>query len=710
MIANGNGTTNTNTKDYQYGVWLGNYFKDLPNIVWSSGNDFQCSNSTAAKNDVLSVANGIASTDPAALQTLEADYCSGLGYTCEGSTALTDTGTQGGEGGTPQSTGWSSRATINGAYTYAPAYGELRVARGQSPTMPAFLSESNYETETDGGTDGCTTVRNCRLQEWWTMTSGGAGQLYGCACTTHLSNANYPNGMDTPGVTQLGYQTTLLNSLGQWYNLIPDTTHRLITAGYGTCPTTGSIASVTCVTDAQTPDRTLALAYDPTGTTLTVDFTQMSGDMITRWYDPTNGSFHNVTGSPFSLADGSVSIPTPGTNGAGNADWVLVIQDNRGALLPCDLNATPANFTTQVSAATSGQTICLGAGTYSQWGGGTSKKLTIEPQAGVTASFCFDLYSTSHLVILGGHTTYDSSAPGITNNCATWIEASSSNVLVEGLAETCNNPTGACLEIDNNGPEGVNYNVFHDLLYPNTTQAALRLYGGVTESYLLHAEYNLFRDGGEHSIEPAGATAIGNDFINVSGHTAGDPRHTDWFFWGSAALPPGNVILGSYGNNTPGGLNCTQGIFDGDGTSPNIIEDNVVIGCDTHELNVAGDNAGSQIDHNTVTPGGEECGSKANPPGPSLSFIRDNYFQSGINWGGTTCSLSQDANNMSYPSYGLISSGSDFIGSPGFAGGTNPATYAGYALATGSPGSHRATDGTDVGARVALYPRPTGLP
>ena len=64
---------------------------------------------------------------------------------------------------------------------------------------------------------------------------------------------------------------------------------------------------------------------------------------------------------------------------------------------------------------------------------------------------------------------------------------------------------------------------------------------------------------------------------------------------------------------------------------------------------------------------------------------------------------------MSWPSFGQIHSRSDFIGIPQFVGGSSPNTYAGYALAAGSPGKGKASDGGDVGARVALYPRPPGL-
>jgi hypothetical protein len=44
-------------------------------------------------------------------------------------------------------------------------------------------------------------------------------------------------------------------------------------------------------------------------------------------------------------------------------------------------------------------------------------------------------------------------------------------------------------------------------------------------------------------------------------------------------------------------------------------------------------------------------------------------------------------------------SGQNFNGTPQFVGGSNPTTYAGFALASSSPGKGRASDGSDVGAR-----------
>jgi hypothetical protein len=193
---------------------------------------------------------------------------------------------------------------------------------------------------------------------------------------------------------------------------------------------------------------------------------------------------------------------------------------------------------------------------------------------------------------------------------------------------------------------------------------------------------------------------VGNDFLNV-GSGSNDPRHTDaiQFFGG-----PGKLIEGNFVDT------CSQGIDAFDGSNGNTLQDNVIIGCTVHSLSTYADTPGSLVAHNTVIGrGGEECGAKSGSPA-SRTQIRDNILQQGINWGGVPCVPSLDTRNMSWTGYGQIHSASDFIGKPVFVGGANPTTYAGYALAAGSPGRGQATDGGDVGARVSLYPRPAGLP
>lgn len=312
LANNGNGTA-TSGADFAYGQYLGTTFGDLNNIIWISGNDFQCIGTTADNNDAQAVANGIHNTDPSALETLESDECGSP--SCSSSTLKTTANA---------STGWSSIAALNGTYGYNPSYAAVNTAFGQTTTQPVFMEEANYDGEALSGMDGGTDpiLRN---QEWWTMTSGAAGDLYGCGCTDRIAAGWTTGGIDTTGVQQLGYQTNLLNSI-DWQNLVPDTSHTLVTSGTGTCPTTGLMASVNCVTAALDSASKVGLIYDPQDTSFTVAMSKFATtNVVARWYDPTTGTYSNATGTPFANTGSHTFTPT-GTNNAGDNDWVLLLQ------------------------------------------------------------------------------------------------------------------------------------------------------------------------------------------------------------------------------------------------------------------------------------------------------------------------------------------------------------------------------------------------
>ena len=318
---NGNGTTGSSNADYQYGAYLGTTFADLNNVMWLSGNDFPCNTTTADNNDVLAVVNGIKSTDPGAFQTGEIGACPLSGYNCADSS---------GGSYSAETASWAAVVDLNGAYTYGPAYKTVRAAYGDPGTQPAFLLESNYE---DGNfspvIDTCVNIRDCRLQEWWTMTSGATGQLYGNWDCINMDNSSLNlTTCDSPAAAELKLQTDLLNTI-HWQDLVPDSNGagHLITSGGGTCPASGSIVAVDCVTAALTSDATLGLIYDPTGNTITVALSKMAAGKSTtaRWFDPTNGTFSSIVGSPFADS-GTHSFATPGTNSARDTDWVLVLQ------------------------------------------------------------------------------------------------------------------------------------------------------------------------------------------------------------------------------------------------------------------------------------------------------------------------------------------------------------------------------------------------
>ena len=110
----------------------------------------------------------------------------------------------------------------------------------------------------------------------------------------------------------------------QWFRLVPDQTHKVVTAGYGTFAPNANVGLSNYVTTAATTDGKLAVSYLPAGGAPVVDIAHFAGRVRARWYDPTNGTFRPVTGSPFRNAD-KVRLRTPGKNADGDSDWVLVL-------------------------------------------------------------------------------------------------------------------------------------------------------------------------------------------------------------------------------------------------------------------------------------------------------------------------------------------------------------------------------------------------
>ena len=294
MVANGA------VKCRAYGQYLGNRYKNFPNIIWFHGNDFQ--GWQTANNDavVRAVALGIHDMDTNHLQTIELNY--------QVSSSLDDTN-------------WAPIVGLNAAYTYFPTYAEVLHSYNQSSSMPAFMVEANYEFENLAGP--VTTAPILRKQEYWALLSGAAGQLYGNHYTWQFASGWQTN-LDTPGAIQMSYLEALFEPRA-WYNLVPDTNHTVVTAGYGTSSSTVTVSTNDYATAARTADGTLVMVYLPALRTLTVNMSKLSGPAVAQWYDPAGGSYVQISGSPFTNS-GSRNFTPPGNNSDGDGGWVLLLE------------------------------------------------------------------------------------------------------------------------------------------------------------------------------------------------------------------------------------------------------------------------------------------------------------------------------------------------------------------------------------------------
>ena len=287
-----------------YGEYLGNRYKRFPNIVWLNGNDFR--NWQNRENDavVRAVAEGIKSTDPRSLQTIEFNPPTG--------SSLDD----------PT---WAPIVSINSTYVYAPTYIQMLHSYDQRPIVPTYLVEAHYDLERVANDYGTPPV--LRREEYWTMLSGGKGQIYGNAYTwTFMPGWKF--NLDTVGVTQLMIWHQFFSSL-PWKDLVPDQAHKVVTAGLGTYGNLQTrVSQNDYCTVSRTPNGSLVVAYMPTAREITVNMASLKAPAYAQWFDPTDGTYTAIPGGPFANT-GTRQFSPPGQNGDGDSDWVLLLKASR---------------------------------------------------------------------------------------------------------------------------------------------------------------------------------------------------------------------------------------------------------------------------------------------------------------------------------------------------------------------------------------------
>jgi hypothetical protein len=287
-----------------FGRYLGERFKKFANILWMSGNDFQSWRD--AKNDdaAVALAAGIRETDPRHPHTVELNY--------EVSGSLDD----------PK---WAPLIDVCSSYTYYPAYAQVSRDYNRTNFLPVIMIESDYEFERDS------TPAVLRRIEYWSILAGGCGQVYGSGPTWPFAK-NWKEALESTGSVQMANVKALFEPL-RWQDLVPDQDHKVVIAGYGAfdgASNEGNHYAMTSdyVTTGRTPDGSLVVAFMPSLRPLKVDMSRLAGPVTARWYDPSNGAFQSIKGSPFPNSGKPNFIP-PGRNADGDGDWVLVLQAGR---------------------------------------------------------------------------------------------------------------------------------------------------------------------------------------------------------------------------------------------------------------------------------------------------------------------------------------------------------------------------------------------
>lgn len=287
---------------YAFGQYLGNRYKRFSNVMWLSGNDFN--NWTIPSDDTLvqAVAKGIRSVVPWQLQTVELHVRT--------SSSFDD----------PR---WVPLSDLNSTYTYSPTYIQMLHSYNQKPVKPDYLVEAHYDWENVGTPPDFGTPNVLRREDYWTLLSGGVGQFYGNKYTWSFADG-WQSHIDTPGVDQLKIWKEFFSSI-PWQDLVPDQDHSVLTGGFGSFGDVDArVSESDYATAAKTADGGFIVVYMPTNRAITINMAALKSSGRARWFDPSNGTYQSISGSPFANS-GSRDFAPPGKNHDGDGDWVLLL-------------------------------------------------------------------------------------------------------------------------------------------------------------------------------------------------------------------------------------------------------------------------------------------------------------------------------------------------------------------------------------------------
>jgi hypothetical protein len=311
-------TNNVNTRDvcYKFGLYIGNRYKNRKNIFWVVGGDYFPPRGSEGEARLQKFMEGIKAAG--ATQLWAGDWNAPCLSTDEPA--------------------FASAMDLNAVYTYGSkdrngiTYEEARTAYNDSPPRPAYLKETGYEDE--GWMPG--DPASVRKYQYWAILGGStAGGFFGNRDIWEFATSGWWSGYKfghRPWQSALGSAGSLdMMRLGQlldavpWYNLVPSgiAGMKTLVTGAG-----GNYGTADYVAAAATPDGKMLLAYIPPAaiksSSVTIDMTQLRGEVRARWFDPASGNYTEIPG-PFPVT-GKREFSTPGKNSGGATDWVLVLR------------------------------------------------------------------------------------------------------------------------------------------------------------------------------------------------------------------------------------------------------------------------------------------------------------------------------------------------------------------------------------------------
>lgn len=388
--------------------------------------------------------------------------------------------------------------------------------------------------------------------------------------------------------------------------------------------------------------------------------------------------------------------------------FILTVFSQLTRAQTCNLNATTANFSSQLAAAQPGQTLCLATGNYGTFNGVTksSPGVTITKAAGATPTMSIFFGNTpavawlilDHLTISGGLIS------GAINNVTFQNNSWTDKLVIWGKGP--NNGCSACVDLNNSNIvfNGEDFNMAANQSGTGGFEGRVQLADGGATPWGVTFKNSKFHSGCADGIQISGNNAAwgatigpGNEFFNLLQGSCG-PHIDSIQFVGTGAIGP--VIDGNYFHDD------STGIVGYDYANDATITNNVLERISTAVL--GGQQTGI-VFHNTVYDNVISCG--VTHQGNACNATITNNISTGLLFVGTN-----PPNDYNLCTQGPCggSGTHNLTGTPTYVGGSSPSTYAGFALTSSSLGHAAGSDGKDMGTivsgSISSQPNPpTGL-
>jgi hypothetical protein len=308
---------NTQSVCYQFGLYIGNRYKNRKNILWVIAGDYMPPQGSEGEARLLKFFEGVKAAGAA--QLWAGDWNSGAISTDEPA--------------------FASSMDLNAVYTYGKVgksgatYVEARKAFSLSSPRPAYLKETGYESENWADGDSSSVREYAYRAIFGGCTAGaffGHRDIWEFATDKWRSGFNFghapwQSALNSAGAYDMVRLGQLLDAV-PWSDLVPSGlagSKNFVTQGGG------NYGDADYVSAAARSDGKVMLAYVPptskSSVTFTVDLGLLNGSPRARWFDLASGKYIEI--SPASLPNrGAISFTTPGKNAAGATDWVFVLQ------------------------------------------------------------------------------------------------------------------------------------------------------------------------------------------------------------------------------------------------------------------------------------------------------------------------------------------------------------------------------------------------